>query len=227
MDHRTGAARILVAAALGVAVLAPGAAAAPPPPVVFGLTPQAQVEPTRVFLQADAGPYLRDLRWTGWGSPTATGTGTWELDCSAGGPSCGASTAITRHPGTYVLSDLAPCPRFGPDGRSYRRGRVTIDLQDGTSRTVALPSTYGFCAKRPTGAAARAAVRRFAQRRLHASGVNVRCHPSSGIDLDCVARWTTSTGRRTQRGFNVSGRLHSAPRVTPYGAEPRRRRTAH
>jgi hypothetical protein len=215
MNPRSGAVRFLVLAALGLAVLAPSAVAAPAT-VFFNLTTAGQVQPSRVFFQADAGPYLDALQWTGWGSAAATATGTWILDCSNGGPSCGSSTATTRHPATFTLTDLAPCPRFGAGATVYRRGSVAID-EDGTSRTVALDSGDAFCARRPSAAAARAAVRSFARRRLRAHAVTVRCHVVSGIDLDCTARWTTPDGTRTHRGFGVSGRLNAGPRVTAYG----------
>jgi hypothetical protein len=207
--------RLLVAAVLGLAVLAPAAVAAPKV-VMFNLTTEGKVQPARVFFQADAGPYLDGLQWAGWGTPTAIGTGTWVLDCSNGGPSCGSSTAKTIDAARYTLTDLGPCPRFGADALVYRKGTVEIDRDAGTE-TVAFDPGDPFCAKRPTAAAARAAVRSFAQRRLHARAITVRCHAVSGVDLDCTARWTTPAGTRATRGFNVSGRRRGAPRVTAYG----------
>jgi hypothetical protein len=108
--------RVLFLAAvalLGLTVAASSALAAAPRTVIFNLSASPLSQPDRVFFQADAGPYLRDLKWADWGTATSVGTGTWELDCSNGGPSCGASNAVTTYPATYTVSGLAPCPRFG------------------------------------------------------------------------------------------------------------------
>jgi hypothetical protein len=215
MNPRPGAARLLVLAVLGLAVLAPSAVAAPKV-VVFNLTTEGLVQPARVFFQADSGPYLDGLQWTGWGTPTAVGTGSYVLDCTNGGSACGSSTAKTIDAARWTLTDLGPCPRFGPDALVYRTGTVTIDRADGSTSEAFDPGDT-FCGIRPTAAEARAAVRRFALRRLHAHAITVRCHVVSGVELDCTARWTSPSGAARKRGFNVFGRLHGGLRVTAYG----------
>jgi hypothetical protein len=74
--------------------------------VVFGLYPSPQVEPDRWFFYANAGPYLKDLVWTDWGSPTATATGTYISDCASCGPR-------QEYPVTVRVDGLRACPNFG------------------------------------------------------------------------------------------------------------------
>jgi hypothetical protein len=73
--------------------------------VVFGLYPTPQVEPDRWFFYANAGPYLKDLVWSGWGTPTATATGTYISDCASCGPR-------EEYPVTVRVDALARCPNF-------------------------------------------------------------------------------------------------------------------
>jgi hypothetical protein len=215
MRPRHGAARLLGALVLGLLVFVPPAAAAPKV-VIFNMYPSPLVKPDRVFFQADAGPYLSDLQWSGWGEPTALGTGKWVLDCSNGGPSCGADDPSESYPARFTLSDLAPCPRLGPDALSYRSGVVEIDRPAGTT-TYAFGSDYDFCARRPTLVAARSAVARFATRRLHASHPTVACHVQGSTDVECTARWTRR-GRAEKRDFYVSAAMSTTRLyVTPLG----------
>jgi hypothetical protein len=209
---------MIVRLALLLALAVPGTAAAATTPavVVFNLTAEPKIEPARVFLQADAGPYLDALRWSGWGSPTATGTGTWVLDCSSGGPSCGASTAVERHPARYVLTGLVACPRFGAGAQTYRVGTIAID-RDGRTDTVRLHSETDHCAPRPSHRAARAAVARFLRARRHADPARVRCRSAGATDLECRARWRTSSGAVKRGRFFVFARLDRPPLVRPVG----------
>jgi len=80
--------------------------------VVFGLYPSPHVEPDRWFFTANAGPYLKDLVWTGWGGETATATGTYVSECASCGPR-------QQYPVTVRVDDLVACPAFG--ARAYDR----------------------------------------------------------------------------------------------------------
>lgn len=105
--------------------------------------------------QPAIGCLAKDLTWTGWGTPTATGTGSYEFHCSNGGPDCGSSTAVTTYPATYTLSGVIPCPRFGVDVMTYRTGLVTVSRPASAGqRTFGFSSDYDFCARLPTEAAA-------------------------------------------------------------------------
>ncbi len=82
---------------------------------LFNLTEVPEVEPGSYFLTADAGPYVRDISWTGWGTERAVGTGTFVNDCAICGP-----RAITG--ATLILEHPVPCPTVG--GLVYRVGRL-------------------------------------------------------------------------------------------------------
>ncbi len=209
------AAPILLFSLLGLAVLAPGAAAAPeasvaaaPKVVIFDLYPTPHVKPARVFFQADAGPYLDKLLWSGWGEATSTGTGVWTLDCSNGGPSCAPGDPdVTTYPARYILSDLGPCPRFGASAKSYRSGTVEID-RNGKTDKGDFSSDYDFCAKRPTSSAAKGAIKRYVQRHHKVARVTFgRCRVTGETDLECRAYWTKS-GRRHNQNFEVFARMN-------------------
>ena len=205
----------LLASLLSLAVLAGGASAATPKTVIFDLFAQPLVKPEKVFLTANSGPYLKDLEWSGWGTKRATGTGTWIFDCTSGGFGCGPDSGVTTHPVTYVLSRPAACPRLGAGARMYRSGAYTVD-NDGTPVAHDFSSDYDFCAKRPTRAAGRAAVRRWLGRHgLPKTTARVACAPSDRTTLDCTAHWTKG-GKPGKRGFYVFGRMHHLPGLTPY-----------
>jgi serine/threonine-protein kinase len=72
-----------------------------------------KTEPARIFTSADGSGYLKNLTWSGWGSATAQGTGTLEVDdCS---PDCADGT-FTGYPATATLSGLTP---YGSDKQAY------------------------------------------------------------------------------------------------------------
>jgi hypothetical protein len=85
--------------------------------VLFNLTRNPLVEPGRFFFSANAGPYLKGIRWTGWGADTATGTGTYVSDC----PSCGEPES---YPVRVTASQLTTCRPYGArayDNIAYER----------------------------------------------------------------------------------------------------------
>jgi hypothetical protein len=205
---------ILLAVALLPAFGAVTAQAAPRT-LFFNLTAEAKERPERVFFQANSGPFLRDLAWTGWGAEGAVGTGSWQLDCTGGGSACGTDTGITTYPARYTLSDLAPCPRFGADATSYRRGVVEIDEPGGT-RTVSFSPDHAFCAKAPTVAQARARITSYLRARGPAKKIRVTCDRVFGIDRECRVRFE-QRGRKRARTYLVVGRLTGAPRLFQLG----------
>jgi hypothetical protein len=88
-----------------------------------------EIEPSMVFSSANAGPYVEKLAWTGWGTPEATGSGTYVSDCA----SCGPKEIL---PAEIVLS----VPRyFAGDGVTYYTRECLRKLRDGvwTGKDVA------------------------------------------------------------------------------------------
>ncbi|MCO5314850.1 MAG: hypothetical protein M9938_01600 [Solirubrobacterales bacterium] len=86
-------ARIIIlvssAAILGVVVWSGSAGAGKPEygrTVVFNMYPTPEVKPDRYFLTANAGPYLKNLRWKGWGRYKTVGKGRFISDCASCGP---------------------------------------------------------------------------------------------------------------------------------------------
>ena len=62
-----------------------------------------RTEPAQIVLSGDGSFYLDYLAWTGWGTPTARGTGVLEADnCT---PNCAAGT-MTGYRATVTLSGL-------------------------------------------------------------------------------------------------------------------------
>src|SRR3954447_9038120 len=80
--------------------------------VIFGMYPEPLVAPGRWWFTANSGPYLKDLVWTGWGSPTATATGTYISDCA----SCGKRE---KYPVTVTVDGLVDCPAIA--AKAYGR----------------------------------------------------------------------------------------------------------
>lgn len=74
--------------------------------VFFNLVASPMVEPGRIFLSANSGPYLKDITWTDWGTPTATGAGTYISDCA----SCGDPES---YPVTLTANKLIACKPYG------------------------------------------------------------------------------------------------------------------
>ncbi len=69
----------------------------------YGGLSRMKTEPMQILTTADGSGYMVNLTWSGWGSATATGTGTWKLDnCN---PNCAQGT-YTGYPATVTLSGL-------------------------------------------------------------------------------------------------------------------------
>jgi hypothetical protein len=59
-------------------------------------------KPSEISGSADGADYIKDLTWTSWGTATATGTGTLEVDncnpnCAEGGDTAYAATLTATH----------------------------------------------------------------------------------------------------------------------------------
>jgi hypothetical protein len=64
-----------------------------------------QTRPTQMGLSADGSLYVTGIKWHGWGTAKATGTGTAHADnCT---PNCAQGT-FTKHPATIVFTDPKP-----------------------------------------------------------------------------------------------------------------------
>jgi serine/threonine protein kinase len=64
-----------------------------------------KTEPAQIVTAADGSGYMKDITWTNWGKPTATGSGMLEIDdCN---PDC-ASGTFTGYPATMTVSGLVP-----------------------------------------------------------------------------------------------------------------------
>jgi hypothetical protein len=75
---------------------------------------QMQTTPATMYLSGDGSLFVRKITWQGWGSGTATGTGTaWANNCK---PTCAQGT-FSKHPATIVLSD----PESWHHKMAYRR----------------------------------------------------------------------------------------------------------
>ena len=79
----------------------------------YGGSSRMKTEPTQIVTTADGSGYVKNLTWSGWGSATATGTGTLEIDnCN---PNCAQGT-FTGYPATVTLSGLTG---FGQGEQAY------------------------------------------------------------------------------------------------------------
>jgi hypothetical protein len=97
--------------------------------VLFNLTAIPSVTPERYFFTANSGPYVKNLRWIGWGTQHAAGRGRFISDCA----SCGTPEHVDA---TLKLSGLTYCRENGLT--VYRRGVMIRTLPDGTMRRTKL-----------------------------------------------------------------------------------------
>jgi len=72
-----------------------------------------KTEPAKIITSADGSGLVQNLTWSGWGSATALGTGTLEIDdCN---PNCAQGT-YTGYPATVTLTNLTP---YGNEKQAY------------------------------------------------------------------------------------------------------------
>lgn len=86
--------------------------------VFFDMYYNQKVEPPRIYMTANSGPWMKNLHWDGWGTETSVGRGAWISDCaSCLGPDrrqvritfskrifCRAEGVYTYHKASVVLS---------------------------------------------------------------------------------------------------------------------------
>lgn len=97
---------------------------------LFNLTAEPKVKPTRVFLTANSGPYLKKIKWSNWGSNRTVGRGRFIADCASCGPKENKAMTLT-------LSKLRPCPKFGV--MAYKKGYLKINDPKDPNRGAPLP----------------------------------------------------------------------------------------
>ena len=93
---------------------------------VFNLTETPLVKPSRIFLSANAGPYIKSIRWSNWGEAKTVGRGRFISDCASCGPK-------ENKPAVITLWKLETCK--SPKVRSYRYGKLRV--VDPTRKRVA------------------------------------------------------------------------------------------
>ncbi len=90
---------------------APPSTSVPTSDVAVCVTPvvtcqgELKTEPSQIIVSGDGSAFITGLVWTGWGLPSATGSGTLKLDNCI--PNCAQGT-FTPYQVTVVLSDLTP-----------------------------------------------------------------------------------------------------------------------
>ena len=78
-----------------------------------------KTEPAQIVTAADGSGYMKGITWTNWGGPTATGSGTLEIDdCK---PDCADGT-FTGYPATMTITGLVP---YGSGLEAY--SRIALD----------------------------------------------------------------------------------------------------
>jgi hypothetical protein len=86
--------------------------------VYFDYNYTPSVKPSEIFLTANSGPYLKKIKWTGWGTNKAIGRGRFIADCA----SCGE---FENKPVTIYFRKLVKC-KYAPNVRIYRYGKFHI-----------------------------------------------------------------------------------------------------
>lgn len=114
-----------------------GPSTAAPPPTAFTVctfpvgtcSGQMRTQPSQILTSGDGSAYVRGITWSGWGSPTATGSGTMEIDdCT---PNCAEGT-FTGYPATITLSGLTP---YGNGKQAYADMTINTASAAGGTRS--------------------------------------------------------------------------------------------
>lgn len=85
--------------------------------VYFDPAYQQSVKPSRIFLTADSGPYLKKLKWKGWGTNKAVGRGRFISDCASCGDYENRAVTITFRKVIYCKA---------VDVNTYKFGKIHI-----------------------------------------------------------------------------------------------------
>jgi len=91
---------------------------APKKVVYFDYNYQESVKPGSIYLTANSGPYLKKLKWTGWGTNKSIGRGRFISDCA----SCGE---YENKPVTVYFRKLIKC-KYAPNLAIYRYGLIHV-----------------------------------------------------------------------------------------------------
>ncbi|MBK5234005.1 MAG: hypothetical protein JJE13_13635, partial [Thermoleophilia bacterium] len=94
--------------------------------VYFDPAYQQSVKPGRIFLSANAGPYLKKLKWTGWGTNKTVGRGRFISDCASCGEYENRAVTITLRKVIYCKAVDVHTYKFGKiHVKDSRRKRVS------------------------------------------------------------------------------------------------------
>ena len=109
-------------------------------PVIFDLFGTEMVEPERIFLTANSGPYLDDITWSRWGKDGADGEATLVSDCASCAPP-------ERRAATIRLRRVDTCPKRG--GLAFRRFKFFSTDENGDPASRAFPTGWSvYCKKK-------------------------------------------------------------------------------
>ena len=95
-----------------------------------------ELEPFRMHFTANAGPYVDDIGWHGWGTERAVGRGAYISYCA----SCGEPTV---QPAKIVFTKMARCPRSG--GMAYKHGVLITRNDRDQKRRRSISTGYASC----------------------------------------------------------------------------------
>jgi hypothetical protein len=99
--------------------------------------------PSKIFLTADAGPYLEALKWSNWGSSRATASGTYLSMCASCAPPRQRRATVVFH---TIINCTDPASRGG-HYRVYKDATLTTtaDDQPRKIKTKSIPTNYELC----------------------------------------------------------------------------------
>ena len=105
--------------------------------VHFDLFYTGTVAPKRIFFTANSGPYLRGMKWEGWGTKRTVGRGVYVSKCASCAPP-------KRRAAKVVLSKRRYCE--AQDVYYYKRGILTRKPSEGQDRKARIGG--GVCGER-------------------------------------------------------------------------------
>ena len=86
--------------------------------VYFDYNYTPHFKPSHIFLTANSGPYLKKLRWQGWGTSKSVGRGRFISDCASCGDYENRAVTVTFH-------KLVTC-RYAPNVQIYRYSLIHV-----------------------------------------------------------------------------------------------------
>jgi hypothetical protein len=100
-------------------------------------------QPSHIFLTANAGPYLKGLRWSDWGANRATAKGTYVSTCASCAPPGHRHATVVFH---RIINCTSPAGRGG-HYRVYKYATLTTEADNhpGTIKTIEIPTNYELC----------------------------------------------------------------------------------